>query len=149
MTNNSISLHRVIKASPEKVFRAFSDQHAFASWIPPFGFLCIVHQHDFKVGGSFKMSFRNFTSGKEQSFGGKYLEIKLNERISYSDKFDSPDLPGEMTTTVHFNKVICGISIQILQEGIPSVIPIELCYLGWQESLEKLIRLVEPVIPDA
>ena len=149
MTNNSISLHRVIKASPEKVFRAFSDQHAFASWIPPFGFLCIVHQHDFKVGGSFKMSFRNFTSGKEQSFGGKYLEIKLNERISYSDKFDSPDLPGEMTTTVHFSKVTCGTSIQILQEGIPSVIPNELCYLGWQESLEKLIRLVEPVIPDA
>ena len=95
------------------------------------------------------MSFRNFTSGKEQSFGGKYLEIKLNERISYSDKFDSPDLPGEMTTTVHFSKVICGTSIQILQEGIPSVIPTELCYLGWQESLEKLIRLVEPVIPDA
>ena len=149
MTNNSISLHRVIKASPEKVFRAFSDQHAFASWIPPFGFLCIVHQHEFKVGGSFKMSFRNFTSGKEQSFGGKYLEIKPNELISYSDKFDSPDLPGEMTTTVHFNKVICGTSIQILQEGIPSVIPTELCYLGWQESLEKLIRLVEPVIPDA
>ena len=149
MTNNSISLHRVIKASPEKVFRAFSDQHAFASWIPPFGFLCIVHQHDFKVGGSFKMSFRNFTSGKEQSFGGKYLTIKPNEIISYSDKFDSPDLPEEMTTTVNFNKVICGTSIQILQEGIPSVIPNELCYLGWQESLEKLIRLVEPVIPDA
>ena len=95
------------------------------------------------------MTFRNFTSGKEQSFGGKYLEIKPNELISYSDKFDSPDLPGEMTTTVHFNKVICGTSIQILQEGIPSVIPTELCYLGWQESLEKLIRLVEPVIPDA
>lgn len=148
MTNNSISLHRVLKASPEKVFRAFSDATAFSSWIPPYGFLCVVHHKEFKVGGSFKMSFINFTTGNSQSFGGNYLEIKPNEYIKYSDKFDDPNLPGEMVTSVWINKVSCGTELKILQEGIPSVIPLEMCYLGWQESLDKLMKLVEPEISD-
>ncbi len=149
MPNNSVSLHRVIKASPEKVFRAFSDPLAYASWIPPYGFLCIIHHMDFKVGGSYKMSFRNFTSGNEHSFGGEFLEIITNELLKITDKFDDPNLPGVMTTTVWFQKVLCGTELKIIQEGIPSVIPVEMCYLGWQESLEKLVKLVEPEIPDA
>ena len=149
MKNNTVSLHRVIKASPEKVFRAFADPIATSFWLPPYGFLCTVQQMDFKVGGGFKMSFINFSTGNGHSFGGEYLEIKTNESIKYSDRFDDPNLPGEMTTTVQLQKVSCGTELSILQEGIPDVIPAEMCYLGWQESLEKLIKLVEPEIPDA
>ena len=149
MKTNSVSLHRVLTASPEKVFRAFSDPSAHASWIPPYGFLCQVHQMDFKVGGRFKMSFINFSTGNGHSFGGEYLEIKPNELIKYSDKFDDPNLPGEMITTVWLKQVMCGTEIKIEQTGIPEAIPAEMCYLGWQESLDKLKRLVEPNIPDA
>jgi len=149
MANNSISLHRVLKASPEKVFRAFSDSNALSSWIPPYGFLCVTHHHEFKVGGSYKMSFINFTTGNSHSFGGNFLEIKPNEFVKYSDKFDDPNLPGEMVTSVWINKVSCGTELKILQEGIPSVIPLEICYLGWQESLDKLTKLVEPEILDS
>ena len=146
---NSVSLHRVLTASPEKVFRAFSDPLAHASWIPPYGFLCQVHQMDFKTGGQFKMSFINFSTGNGHSFGGEYLEIKPNELIKYSDKFDDPNLPGEMITTVWLKEVMCGTELKVEQTGIPEVIPAEMCYLGWQESLDKLIKLVEPNIPDA
>lgn len=148
MSGNSISLHKVLKASPEKVFRAFSDPLAYANWIPPYGFLCTVHQMDFKVGGSYKMSFTNFTTGNSHSFGGKILEINPGEFIKYTDQFDDPNLPGEMYTSVRFEKVSAGTDLKIIQEGIPSVIPVEMCYLGWQESLDKLMRLVEPEIPD-
>ena len=146
---NSVSLHRVLTASPEKVFRAFSDPLAHSTWIPPYGFLCQVHHMDFKVGGQFKMSFINFGTGNGHSFGGEYLEIKPNELIKYSDKFDDPNLPGEMITTVWLKQVMCGTEIKIEQTGIPEAIPVEMCYLGWQESLDKLKRLVEPNIPDA
>lgn len=149
MTNNTVSLHRVIKASPEKVFRAFSDPIAHSSWLPPYGFVCNIHQMDFRVGGKFKMSFINFSTGNGHSFGGEYLEIKTNEFIKYNDKFDDPALPGEITTTIWMNKVLCGTELKIVQEGIPDVIPVEMCYLGWQESLEKMKNLVEPEIPDA
>ena len=146
MANNKVSLHRVIKAPADKVFRAFSYPDAIASWLPPYGFLCTVHQLDFKPGGSFKMSFYNFTTQKSHSFGGNYLEIKPNEFIKYSGKFDDPNLPGEMITTVWLKEVLGCTEINITQEGIPEVIPVEFCYLGWQESLDKLIKLVEPVI---
>ncbi|MDQ6844478.1 MAG: SRPBCC family protein [Bacteroidota bacterium] len=148
MSVNSVTLHRVLKATPEKVFRAFSNPTAYSSWIPPYGFLGIVQQMDFKVGGTYKMSFVNFSTGNQHSFGGDFLEIKRNELIKHTDKFDDPNLPGEMTTTIWFNKVSCGTELKVLQEGIPSVIPTEMCYLGWQESLEKLKKLVEPEIPD-
>lgn len=148
MPANSISLHRVLKASPEKVFRAFSDPVAHASWIPPYGFLCVVHQAEFKTGGSYKMSFINFSTGNGSSFGGNYLEIKPNELIKYSDRFDDPNLPGEMITTVQFIKVLSGTELKITQENIPSVIPPDMCYLGWQDSLDKLRKLLEPEIPD-
>lgn len=149
MANNNITLHRVLTAPPEKVFKAFSNTEAYATWIPPYGFLCTVHQMEFKVGGHFKMSFNNFSTGNSHSFGGEILEIIPNEFIKYTDKFDDPNLPGEMITSVWFKKVICGTELKILQEGIPTAIPVEMCYLGWQESLDKLKRLVEPVIPDA
>ena len=149
MKDNSVSLHRVLTASPEKVFRAFSDPLAHATWIPPYGFLCQVHHMDFKVGGHFKMSFINFGTSNGHSFGGEYLEIIPNQLIKYSDKFDDPNLPGEMITTVWLKQVMCGTEIKIEQTGIPAAIPAEMCYLGWQESLDKLIRLVEPEIPDA
>jgi len=149
MSGNSVTLHRVLTAKPEKVFRAFSDVSAFISWIPPYGFLCTAQQMDFKTGGNYKMTFTNFTSGNSHSFGGKYLEIKPNEYLRYSDQFDNPNLPGEMITTVWLNKVSCGTELRITQEGIPSAIPTEMCYLGWQDSLEKLKKLVEPEIPDA
>lgn len=149
MANNTVSLHRVIKASPEKVFRAFSDPIAHSSWLPPYGFVCKVHEMDFRVGGKFKMSFINFSTGNGHSFGGEYLEIKTNEFIKYNDKFDDPALPGEITTTIWLNKVLCGTELKIVQEGIPDVIPVEMCYLGWQESLEKMKNLVEPEIPDS
>jgi uncharacterized protein YndB with AHSA1/START domain len=148
MAGNKISLHRVLKATPERVFRAFADSNALSSWIPPYGFLCTIHTREFKVGGSYKMSFTNFSTGNGNSFGGKYLEIKPSEFIKYSDKFDDPNLPGEMLTSVWLNKVSCGTELKIVQEGIPDVIPVEMCYLGWQESLEKLMKLVEPEIPD-
>lgn len=149
MANNSVSLHRVIKASPEKVFRAFSDAATHSTWMPPYGFICTVQQMDFKVGGQYKMTFINFSTGNGHSFGGEYLEIKTNEMIKYSDRFDDPNLPGEMTTTVWLKKVLCGTELKVLQEGIPEAIPSEMCYLGWQESLVKLIKLVEPEIPNA
>lgn len=149
MSTNNVSLHRVLKASPEKVYRAFTEAVAMASWLPPYGFLCIVHEMTAKVGGTYRMSFQNFTTGKSHSFGGEYLEIKPNESLKYTDKFDDPNLPGEMITTVWLQKTLVGTEIKITQEGIPSMIPVEMCYLGWQESLEKLAKLVEPVIPDA
>ena len=149
MSNNSVSLHRVIKAPPEKVYRAFTDSLAIASWLPPYGFLCTVHEMDVKTGGSFRMSFHNFSTGNGHSFGGKYVEVKPNEFLKYTDKFDDPNLPGEMMTSVWLQKVLVGTEMKVLQEGIPAVIPVEMCYLGWQESLDKLVRLVEPNIPDA
>ena len=148
MSNNSVSLHRVLTASPEKVYRAFTDATAIASWLPPYGFLCVVHNMDVKVGGNFRMTFINFTTGNGHSFGGEYLDLKPNEFIRYTDKFDDPNLPGVMTTSVWLKKVLCGTEIKILQENIPAMIPAEMCYLGWQESLEKLKKLVEPEIPD-
>ncbi len=149
MANNSVSLHRVLKASPEKIFRAFSDPVAYANWIPPYGFLGIVHHMDFIVGGSYKMSFVNFSTSNSHSFGGNILEIDQNKFIKYTDKFDDPNLAGEMITSIWFNEVSAGTELKVLQEGIPSVIPIDMCYLGWQESLDKLTKLVEPEIPDA
>jgi uncharacterized protein YndB with AHSA1/START domain len=148
MSVNSISLHMVLTASPDKVYRAFSDANAFSSWIPPYGFLCVIHNREFKAGGSYKMSFINFTTGRSQSFGGKIMELRPGEFIKYTDKFDDTDLQGEMITSVWFNKVSVGTELKITQEGIPPVIPLEMCYLGWQESLDKLKRLVEPEIPD-
>jgi len=148
MGDHTVVLHRVIKAPISKVFRAFSDPRALKSWIPPYGFLCEIQEMDFKIGGSFKMSFLNFTTEKSQSFGGNYLDIQPNELLKYSDTFDDPNLPGTMTTIVWFKEVICGTDIIVTQEGIPQIIPIEMCYLGWQESLEKLIKLVEPEIQD-
>lgn len=149
MSNNSVTLHRVLTASPEKIYRAFSDPHALASWLPPYGFLGVVHQLDFKEGGIYKMSFTNFSTGNQHSFGGKYLELKLNEFLQYTDQFDDPNLPDEMVTTVWLKQVSCGTELKATQEGIPSLIPAERCYLGWQDSLDKLKRLVEPEIPDA
>lgn len=149
MANNSVSLHRVLKASPEKVFRAFSEANAISSWLPPYGFLCTVHELNVQAEGTFRMSFQNFSTGNSHSFGGKYLEIKPNEFLKYTDKFDDPNLPGEMITSVWLKKVSVGTEIKILQENIPSMIPAEMCYLGWQESIEKLAKLVEPEIPDA
>ncbi|PSK91185.1 SRPBCC family protein [Taibaiella chishuiensis] len=149
MSDNSVSLHRVLKASPDKVYRAFTDALAIASWLPPYGFLCTVHEMDVKQQGTFRMSFQNFSTGNSHSFGGTYLEVKPGEFLKYTDKFDDPNLPGEMITSVWLRKTSVGTDIKITQEGIPAVIPAEMCYLGWQESLEKLAKLVEPVIPDA
>ena len=147
-TTNTIRLHRVLRAAPEKIYRAFLDADAMAKWLPPNGFTGKVHQMDAKVGGSYKMSFTNFTTGKSHSFGGTYLELDPHERIRYTDKFDDPNLPGEMRTTISLKKVSCGTEVSIVQEGIPAVIPVEACYLGWQESLVSLATLVEPEIPD-
>lgn len=149
MKNNTVSLHRVIKAAPEKLFRAFSDPLAHSTWLPPYGFICTVQQMDFREGGRFKMTFINFSTGNGHSFGGEFLEIKPAEFLKYSDRFDDPTLPGEITTSITLKKVSVGTEVNVLQEGIPDAIPVEMCYLGWQESLDKLIRLVEPVIPDA
>lgn len=149
MATNTVKLHRVFTASPEKVFKAFTDADAMASWLPPYGFVGKVHSMDFRVGGSYKMSFINFTTGNSHTFGGEYLEIVPNELIKYSDQFDDPNLSGQMITTVTFKKVLCGTELFAIQEGIPEIIPAEMCYLGWQESLDKLKRLVEPNIPDA
>ncbi len=148
MATNTIRLHRVLRASPEKVFRAFLDPQAKAKWLPPRGFTAIVHHADAREGGTYKMSFTNFTTGQSHSSGGSYLEIKPNERIRYADSFDHPNLPGEMVTTVTLKEVSCGTELTIVQEGVPGVIPPESCYVGWQESLNQLADLVEPSIPD-
>ncbi len=149
MSNNSVTLHQVLKTSPEKVYRAFTDPNAMASWFPPYGYVCVVHNMEPRVGGSYKMSFINFSTGKDQSFSGKFLELKPNEFLKLSDKFDDPNLPGEITTSVSLKKVSGGTDFKVVQEGIPSAIPIDMCYLGWQDSLDKLKKLVEPEIPDA
>jgi len=149
MSDNSVTLHRVIKAAPEKVFRALTEPDALSFWLPPYGYLCTVHQMDFRVDGSYKMSFTNFSTGNRISWGGKFLEIKPDEFLKQTDKFDDPNLSGEMTTSTWLKRVSCGTELKVVQEGIPSVIPTEMCYLGWQESLEKLVKLVEPEIPDA
>lgn len=146
---NKVTLHRIIKTSPEKLFRAFSDPVAYASWIPPYGFLCTIQKMDFKVGGTYAMTFINFTTESSHSFGGEFVEIIPNEFLKMTDVFDNPELPGTMVTSVWFRKVVCGTEIKVEQSGIPSVIPLEMCYLGWQESLDKLTKLVEPSIQDA
>jgi uncharacterized protein YndB with AHSA1/START domain len=146
--SSTIRLHRVLRASPERVYSAFLDPDALAKWLPPNGFTCKVHHLDAKVGGTYKMSFTNLTTGKGHSFGGTYLELVPHERIRYSDKFDDPNLPGEMLTTITLKKVSCGTEVNIVQEGIPPAIPAEACYLGWQESLILLTKLVEAEVPD-
>jgi uncharacterized protein YndB with AHSA1/START domain len=143
---NTVRLHRVLATRPEKVYRAFLEADALAKWLPPNGFACTVHNHEPKVGGTFKMSFRNFTTGKGHSFGGEYLELVRNERLRYTDKFDDPNLPGDIQVTVTLKKVSVGTEVNIVQEGLPDVIPPEACYLGWQQSLQNLARLVEPEI---
>ena len=148
METNTVKLHRVLRAKPERVYRAFLDGDAIVKWLPPNGFTGKVHHLDVKVGGSYKMSFTNFSTGKSHSFGGKYVELKPNERIRYTDKFDDPNLPGEMITTITLRQVFCGTELNITQEGIPAMIPAEACYLGWQESLILLAKLVEAEIPD-
>jgi uncharacterized protein YndB with AHSA1/START domain len=145
---STIKLHRVFKATQEKIYRAFLDADAQAKWLPPNGFTCKVRHLDAKVGGTYKMSFTNFSTGKSHSFGGTYLELVQNEQIRYSDQFDDPNLPGEMITTITIKKVSCGSDVTIVQEGVPDVIPPEMCYLGWQESLDQLAKLVEVEIPD-
>lgn len=148
MATNTVKLHRVLRAPPERVYRAFLDAHAIAKWLPPNGFTCTVHHLDAKVGGTHKMSFTNFTTGHSHSFGGTYLELAPGQRIRYTDKFDDANLPGEMQVTVTLTKVSCGTEVNIVQEGIPAVIPTEACYMGWQESLILLGKLVEAEIPD-
>jgi uncharacterized protein YndB with AHSA1/START domain len=145
---NTVRLHRVLRAKPEKVYRAFIEADAMAQWLPPDGFTGKVDHLDARVGGTYRMSFRNFTSGKSHSFGGKFLELVPGKRLRYTDKFDDPNLPGEMQTSVSLQAVSVGTEINIVQEGLPDVIPLEACYLGWQESLGHLARLVEPEIPD-
>lgn len=148
MPTGTVRLHRVLRAKPEKIYRAFITPDAIAKWIPPYGFTCTVHQMDTKVGGTFKMSFTNFTTGNSHSFGGKYLELVPGEKLRYTDVFDDPNLPGEMQTTITLKAVLCGAEINVVQEGIPEIIPTEMCYLGWQESLEQLAKLVEPEITE-
>ena len=144
MSSRSIQLHRVLRTTPEKVYRAFLEPEAMSKWIPPYGFTCQVHHMDARVGGTFRMSFKNFSSGDEHSFGGEYLELVPNELIRYTDKFDDPNLPGVLQVSVTLKPVLCGTEINIVQEGIPEAIPLEMCYLGWQESLAQLATLVEP-----
>ncbi len=146
MTTGTVELHRVLRAPPEKVYRAFLDPLALARWIPPYGFLCSVSQLDARVGGSFRMSFTNFTTGHSHAFGGDYLELVPNERLRYTDKFDDPNLPGTLTLTVSLAAVSCGTALRVVQEGIPAAIPVDMCYLCWQESLIQLAQLVEPDI---
>ena len=147
MTPGTVRLHRVLRTQPEKLYRAFLEADAMSRWIPPYGFTCKVHHMDASVGGAFKMSFHNFSSGESHSFGGEYLELVPNELIRYTDKFDDPNLPGEMQVTVTLRRVSCGTELSIVQEGIPEAIPLEMCYLGWQESLLQLAQLVEVEIP--
>ena len=148
MSTGTVNLHRVLRANPERIYRAFLDADAMAKWLPPYGFTCRVQHLDARVGGSFRMSFTNFTTGNSHSFGVKYLELRPNELIRHSDQFDDPNLPGEMLVTITLQAVACGTELTIVQEGIPAVIPVEFCYLGWQESLALLAHLVEPDIPD-
>ena len=147
MHTGTVKLHRVLRSLPEKVYRAFLNADALPKWLPPYGFTCKVHHMDAKVGGTFKMSFSNFSTGNSHSFGGEYLELVPNQLIRYTDKFDDPNLPGEMQVTVSLKPVSCGTEIDITQEGVPQVIPLEMCYLGWQESLLQLATLVKPDIP--
>jgi len=144
--SNTVTLHRVLKAPVSRVYRAFSDPQAKSTWLPPFGYICQVHDFDFSVGGTYKMSFTNFTNGSKHSWSGTFTVIKPNETLVYKDRFDDPNLPGEMTVTVSFKEVSCGTELTIKQEGIPVMIPSEMCYLGWQDSLIKLSQLVEPEI---
>ncbi len=148
MSTHTIRLHRVIRATPEKVYKAFLDADAMTKWLPPYGFTAKMHHCEPKVGGTFRMSFTNFTTGNSHSFGGSYLELVPHERLRYTDKFDDPNLAGEITVTVNLKKVLCGTELNIEQAGVPAVIPAEMCYLGWQESLEQLAKLVEPEIPN-
>lgn len=148
MSTNTVKLHRVLTAPPDKIYRAFLDADAMVKWLPPYGFTCKVHHLDPKVGGTYKMSFTNFSTGHSHSFGGKYLELVPNELIRHTDIFDDPNLSGEMQTTVSIKSVSCGTELNIVQEGIPEMIPVEACYLGWQESLKLLAQLVEAEIPD-
>lgn len=148
MSTNTVKLHRVLRATPEKIYRAFLDADAMCKWLPPNGFTGKVHHLDAKVGGTYKMSFTNFSTGHSHSFGGEYLELVPNERIRHTDKFDDPNLPGEALVTISLKEVSCGTELNILQEGIPEIIPLESCYLGWQESLKLLALLVEAEIPD-
>ena len=143
---NTVRLHRVLATKPEKVYRAFTEADALAKWLPPNGFACTVHQLDANVGGTFRMSFRNFTTGNSHSFGGEYIELVPHERLRYTDKFDDPSLPGQIQVTVTLKKVSLGTELNIVQEGLPDAIPLEACYLGWQESLRNLAKLVEPEI---
>ncbi len=147
MTSHTVRLHRVLRAPPERAYKAFLDPDAIAKWLPPNGFTCKVHHMEARVGGTYKMSFTNFSNGQSHSFGGKYLELIPGERIRYTDRFDDPNLPGEMQATITLKKVSCGTELSIVQEGLPEVIPLEMCYLGWQESLILLAKLVEPEIP--
>lgn len=147
MPTGTIRLHRVLRASAERIYRAFLDADAMAKWLPPYGFTCRVHHMDAKVGGGYKMSFKNFSTGQGHSFGGEYRELVPFERIRYTDSFDDPNLPGEMQTTVTLTPVSCGTELSVVQEGLPATIPLEMCYLGWQESLAQLAALVEPEIP--
>ena len=148
MSDRTVRLHRVLRTKPEKVYRAFIEAGAMAKWIPPYGFTCTVHHMDARVGGTFRMSFHNFSSGNGHSFGGEYLELVPNERIRYTDKFEDPNLPGVLEVTVSLRPVLCGTELSVIQSGIPDAIPLEMCYLGWQESLAQLATLVEPEIPD-
>ena len=148
MSTHTIRLHRVLRSTPEKIYRAFIDADAMTKWLPPHGFTGKVHHADPKVGGTFRMSFTNFTTGSSHAFGGEYLEMVPGERLRYTDKFDDPNLPGEMQVTVNLKKVSCGTEVNIVQEGVPAIIPAEACYLGWQESLSQLTQLVEPEIPN-
>jgi uncharacterized protein YndB with AHSA1/START domain len=149
MPDNTVHLHRVLRAAPERIYRAFLDADAMAKWLPPYGFTCKVHELDARVEGRFRMSFSNFGTGHGHSFGGEYLELLPNQRIRYTDRFDDPNLAGTMETTVALRPVACGTELAITQTGIPDAIPVEMCHLGWQESLAQLAHLVEPVIPDA
>lgn len=147
MSDRTVRLHRVLRTKPEKVYRAFLDAGAMAKWLPPYGFTCTVHHMDARAGGTFRMSFQNFSSGNGHSFGGEYIELVPNERIRYTDKFEDPNLPGVLEVTVSLKPVVCGTEVSITQSGIPDAIPLEMCYLGWQESLAQLATLVEPEIP--
>jgi uncharacterized protein YndB with AHSA1/START domain len=147
MSTNTVRLHRILRATPERVYRAFLDPEALAKWLPPNGFTCKVHHIDATIGGTYQMSFTNFTSRHAHSFGGKFLELKPHERIRHTDRFDDPNLPGEMQTTISIAPVSCGVELNITQEGIPALIPVEGCYMGWQESLTLLAKLVEAEIP--
>lgn len=149
MATGTVRLHRVLKTSPERVYRAFLEPAAMAKWLPPYGFTCTVDHMDARVGGTYRMSFANFGTGSGHSFGGEYLELVPNETIRYTDEFDDPNLPGRMETKVSLRQVMCGTELTIVQEGLPEMLPVEMCYLGWQESLAQLARLVEPEIPDA